>query len=165
MIDRKNSFAYQSPIGLFSIEYQDSTILKVQCTKDHSVTQKCTNSFETLVKTQLDEYFLGKRKDFDLNFEFKDATAFEMLVYKRLALIPFGKTITYGQIAKDISNPKAYRAVATACRKNPILIFIPCHRVILASGDIGKYILGKEAKRQLLNLESSNIFSNNSYNP
>jgi methylated-DNA-[protein]-cysteine S-methyltransferase len=102
---------------------------------------------------QLQEYFAGKRKKFDLKLNFV-GTPFQQKVWKELSKIPFGKTLSYKEIASNIQNPKAVRAVGTANGRNPFCIVIPCHRVIAANGTLGGYVGGLEVKRKLLSLES-----------
>ena len=101
---------------------------------------------------QLEEYFAGKRKQFDLAFD-PEGTPFQKEVWRQLYKIPFGKTVAYKDIAVKIKNPKAVRAVGSANGKNRICIIIPCHRVIAADGSIGGYAGGLKIKRQLLKLE------------
>lgn len=102
---------------------------------------------------QLEEYFAGKRTDFDLPFDI-EGTAFQKQVWKALSKIPYGKTVSYSDIAKKINNPKAVRAVGSANGKNPLCIIIPCHRVIAADGTLGGYSSGLHIKTKLLALES-----------
>lgn len=80
-------------------------------------------------------------------------TLFERKVYKEVRTIPFGEVRTYKEIAQRITHPGAYRAVGQALRKNPFPFIIPCHRVIKSNGDIGGYVYGKIAKKELLQLE------------
>ena len=101
---------------------------------------------------QLEEYFAGQRKEFDIELTFS-GTVFQHRVWKALSQIPFGKTVAYKDIAKKIKNPKAVRAVGTANGKNPFCIIVPCHRVIAADGSIGGYGGGIPIKRQLLAIE------------
>jgi methylated-DNA-[protein]-cysteine S-methyltransferase len=110
-----------------------------------------------LVETerQLNEYFAGKRNCFELELEFV-GTEFQKKVWQALLTIPFGETRSYGQIATQIGNVKAVRAVGAANGKNPISIIAPCHRVIGASGDLTGYAGGLGAKKLLLALESGN---------
>lgn len=102
--------------------------------------------------TQLREYFDGERQEFSLDVA-PSGTAFQTSVWKRLAEIPYGTTKTYGQIAAEVGNAKASRAVGMANNRNPIALFIPCHRVIGASGALVGYGGGLEAKEALLDLE------------
>jgi methylated-DNA-[protein]-cysteine S-methyltransferase len=103
---------------------------------------------------QLKEYFRGDRKKFNLPLDLR-GTDFQKKVWKELAKIPFGKTWSYQELARRIGSPLAVRAVGTANAKNPVCIFIPCHRVIRLSGELGGYAGGTEQKAFLLNLESA----------
>ncbi|MNL01730.1 Methylated-DNA--protein-cysteine methyltransferase [compost metagenome] len=101
---------------------------------------------------QLREYFAGARQHFDLELEFS-GTEFQKKVWAALLTIPFGETRSYSQIAEQIGNPSAVRAVGAANGKNPISIIAPCHRVIGASGKLTGFAGGLEAKALLLTLE------------
>jgi methylated-DNA-[protein]-cysteine S-methyltransferase len=105
--------------------------------------------------SQLEEYFDGKRTSFDLDLYFKGGTPFQRKVWKALADIPFGQTVSYKDIAQRINHPKAVRAVGTANGQNPFCIVVPCHRVINANGGIGGYGGGIAIKKKLLNLETT----------
>lgn len=101
---------------------------------------------------QLREYFAGKRKDFSLPLELK-GTDFQKKVWRALQKIPYGKTVTYSDIAKSIGKPKAVRAVGQAINRNPISIIIPCHRVIGKDGSLTGYAGGLWRKEWLLKHE------------
>jgi methylated-DNA-[protein]-cysteine S-methyltransferase len=101
---------------------------------------------------QLREYFTGTRQSFDLELDFS-GTEFQKKVWAALLTIPFGETRSYSQIAEQIGNPSAVRAVGAANGKNPISIIAPCHRVIGASGKLTGFAGGLEAKELLLTLE------------
>ncbi len=103
---------------------------------------------------QLSEYFLDKRKTFNLPLLLK-GTDFQKQVWQELLKIPFGETRSYKQIAEAIGNPKAVRAVGMANNKNPLLIVVPCHRVIGANGKLVGYAVGLDKKEYLLRLEGS----------
>ena len=101
---------------------------------------------------QLEDYFFGKRKVFEFDI-FDVGTTFQKEVWQAISSIKFGEVVTYKSIAEKINKPKAIRAVATAIAKNPLLIFIPCHRVIGTDGALHGYSAGLEMKRNLLVLE------------
>ena len=103
--------------------------------------------------TQLQEYLDGKREKFNLKLDI-NGTEFQQQVWKALSEIPFGKTLSYKDIAHKIRNPKAVRAVGTANGRNPLCIIVPCHRVIAANGTLGGYTAGLNIKKKLLTLES-----------
>ena len=102
---------------------------------------------------QLGEYFSGKRKSFDLPLQF-DGTEFQVSVLKALQDIPYGETVSYGEIARRIGKPKAVRAVGAANGRNPLPIVVPCHRVIGSSGDLTGFGGGLDTKEALLRLEA-----------
>ena len=104
------------------------------------------------VAKQLDEYLDGKRKEFDLPLKLH-GTAFQRVVWNALLTIPYGETRSYGEIAKQIGNPRACRAVGMANHWNPIAIIVPCHRVIGANGSLTGFGGGLPLKQQLLDIE------------
>lgn len=104
------------------------------------------------VARQLDEYFAGDRVDFDLALAPR-GTPFQLEVWDQLCRIPYGETISYGELAKRVDRPGAARAVGAANGQNPIAIIVPCHRVIGADGSLTGFGGGLEWKRWLLNRE------------
>lgn len=112
---------------------------------------KVTSILSATVK-QLEEYFAGKRRVFDLPLDRK-GTAFQEKVWTELSKIPYGTTLSYKDIARKIKNEKAVRAVGTANGKNPLSIVVPCHRVIAADGSLGGFAGGLSTKSKLLELE------------
>ena len=111
-----------------------------------------------VVREQLQEYFAGTRKDFDLSLSLS-GTEFQVSVLEALQGIPYGQTTSYGAIAKQIGRPKAVRAVGAANGRNPIPIVVPCHRVIGSSGDLTGFGGGLDTKEALLRLEAENSSS------
>ncbi|HEX8002913.1 MAG TPA: methylated-DNA--[protein]-cysteine S-methyltransferase [Mycobacteriales bacterium] len=109
------------------------------------------------VATQLREYFAGDRKEFDLPLAPR-GTDFQRAVWERLREIPYGTTITYGELARRVGNPAASRAVGLANGRNPIAIVVPCHRVIGSDGKLTGFAGGMDTKRALLELESATLF-------
>ena len=101
----------------------------------------------------MEEYLEGKRKQFDLPLG-PIGTAFQQTVWKGLISIPYGETRSYKQVAQMVGNPEASRAVGLANNNNPIVIIIPCHRVIGSNGSLTGYAYGLEMKRKLIELES-----------
>jgi len=104
---------------------------------------------------QLDEYFHGRRHTFDLPLDLRLATGFRRDVIVHLPTIAYGHTASYAEVAAASGSPRAVRAVGTACAKNPLPVIVPCHRVVRSDGGIGQYVGGVDAKRALLQLESS----------
>jgi methylated-DNA-[protein]-cysteine S-methyltransferase len=103
-------------------------------------------------RRQLDAYFAGRLSAFDLPLD-PAGTAFQVQVWHQLTRIPYGRTISYGELARRIANPSASRAVGLANGRNPIAVIVPCHRVIGADGSLTGYGGGLERKRTLLDLE------------
>lgn len=110
----------------------------------------------TAARRQLDEYFRGERRAFDLPLK-PCGTDFQKSVWHQLALIPYATTLSYSTLARLVGRPKAARAVAQACHRNPLAVIIPCHRVIGANGSLTGYAAGLERKQGLLNIENSRL--------
>lgn len=146
---------YKSPIGVIEIISDPNTIISVKILENESV---CPDSKEIpkvlndCIK-QLEEYFSGKRKDFDLPLKL-NGTNFQKQVWESLQTIPYGKTISYKELALSCNNIKASRAVGSANGKNQHWIIIPCHRVINSNGKLGGYAGGLWRKEWLLKLEN-----------
>ena len=138
-----------SDLGLRSLSFKEQLIPTLQSFNNSSGKEEIIS----LALQQLEEYFLGKRKVFDLPIDIK-GTHFQKNVWKELQKIPYGKTVSYEDIAMNIQNQKAVRAVGTANGKNPLCIIVPCHRVISKNGSIGGYSGGLEIKSKLLEIES-----------
>lgn len=147
------SFTYETMIGKLTITATNSLLMSIDFVEPDS---KQVNVVETPfikeVWKELEEYFIGVRKTFQIPLALK-GTPFQQKVWKALMSIPYGKTMTYKQIAEAIGNPKAYRAVGMANNKNPIPIIIPCHRVIGSNGKLVGYAGGLEIKEKLLKME------------
>lgn len=104
---------------------------------------------------QIDEYFAGRRTAFDLPLDFSLSSGFRQLVQRHLSDIAYGHTETYRQVAATVGNPRAVRAVGSACATNPLPIVVPCHRVLRTDGTVGGYAGGADAKNTLLSLEAA----------
>ncbi|QWF81190.1 methylated-DNA--[protein]-cysteine S-methyltransferase [Amycolatopsis sp. CA-230715] len=107
------------------------------------------------VARQLDEYFVGERTRFDLPLDWQLSHGFRRTVLGHLPEIGYGHTASYAEVALAAGNPKAVRAVGTACATNPLPVVVPCHRVVRSDGTFGGYAGGAEAKRTLLTLEAA----------
>jgi len=108
------------------------------------------------VARQLDDYFAGRRQRFDVPLDWRLSTGFRSTVLHHLAIdVDYGHTASYAALAALAGNPKAVRAVGTACATNPLPVVVPCHRVVRSDGAIGNYAGGVEAKRTLLELEAA----------
>jgi methylated-DNA-[protein]-cysteine S-methyltransferase len=108
------------------------------------------------VRRELDEYFEGRRREFDLPLDIRVAP-FHEEVLKELARVPYGRTETYGALAAKVGRPRAARAVGTVMNRNPIPIVLPCHRIVGANGSLTGYAGGLDVKRRLLQLEGATL--------
>jgi len=147
------SFLVESPITNLSVTTSDGVVTAILFGKHTRRPPK--GRLECQIAKELHEYFEGTRTEFTFPVE-ADGTDFNRKVWEQVAGIPYGKTKTYGEIARTIENPGASRAVGTANGRNPIPIVIPCHRVVAAGGKLGGFGGGLPLKRKLLNLECSN---------
>ncbi len=107
------------------------------------------------VARQLDQYFAGRRRAFDVPLDLRLAHGFRRRVLDHLRAVPYGATATYTAIAAAAGSPRAVRAVGSACATNPVPIVVPCHRIVRTDGTIGQYLGGTETKRALLALEAA----------
>lgn len=172
------SCLYNSPIGVLKISEDEGNITNLSMySKSEDSTccaelqqnqqsihcsgqgaqQQCSGLLAEASR-QLDEYFQGQRKQFDLPIDYK-GTPFQEKVWKELRSIPYGETRSYEDIAIGVGSPKAVRAVGQANHRNPILLLIPCHRVIHKNGDISGFACGIETKKYLLDLERLYFFN------
>lgn len=141
---------YDSPFGIIGIGYENDHILSIRrCDPEFPHTPSPVTD---LANSQLQEYFAGKRQIFDLPIKPK-GTPFQLTLWHALREIPYGQTRTYGELAAAIGNPKASRAVGMACNRNPLLIVIPCHRIVGSNNTLTGYAGGLSMKRALLELE------------
>lgn len=148
-----NNIYYPSPLGIMKIIGNDSCISEIQFV-DRGGESNPNELLERAV-IQMEEYFAGKRKKFDLPVK-QDGTAFQQSVWEILQAIPYGTSITYGEIAKRLGDKNLVRAVGSANGQNKIPIIIPCHRVIGHDGKLVGFAYGIERKRYLLNHERNN---------
>lgn len=152
-------YEYQTPIGIVTLLAIGDEL--VGCHFGHNEIE-AIHQETPIIKTahyQLNEYFQGKRQSFDLKYRFLKGTKFQQRVWNALLTIPYGEVVSYQDIAQKVGSPKAYRAVGNANHHNPIALFIPCHRVITASHQIGGYGGGIDKKIFLLELEKKGIQS------
>ena len=144
---------YQSPIGWLEIRASKKGITSIDYVNEKGehfnrspLLKKC--------KEQLDEYFAKKRKTFNLPLDL-EGTDFQVIVWKEIKKIPFGKTTTYQDLSRHLGDPHSERAVGNATGKNPICIVIPCHRVIASDGKLTGYRGGLKRKKWLLDFEDA----------
>jgi methylated-DNA-[protein]-cysteine S-methyltransferase len=149
----------ESPVGELKLVASDHGLVAVLWENDCPTRVRLNEMAENdqhpvLVETerQLDEYFAGKRKEFSVALDMS-GTGFQKDVWEALLAIPFGETRSYGQLAKQLGNPRATRAVGAANGRNPVSIIVPCHRVIGSSGKLTGFAGGLDVKAHLLSME------------
>lgn len=150
-----------SPVGALKLVASDRGLAAILWENDDpkrvpfaELTESLEHPVLVAAAKQLGEYFAGTRKQFDLPLDFQ-GTDFQKQVWAALLTIPFGETRTYADIARQLDNPKAVRAVGAANGRNPISIVAPCHRVIGANGTLTGFAGGLQAKAYLLDIESA----------
>ena len=163
----KTSFAYKilkSPVGEIKLVASAEALVAVlwenegpRCTRFCAATEDLDHPILREAERQLTDYFTGRLMVFSVKLDFV-GTDFQKVVWQALLTIPYGETRSYCEIAAQIGNPKAVRAVGGALGRNPISIIAPCHRVLGASGQLTGFAGGLAAKTQLLEMESSAHF-------
>ncbi len=150
-----NKIFVSSSIGTLSISEKDGAIHRIELIeKIQGSSDDCSSPLLRRAAMQIGEYFEGKRRKFDFPIH-PEGSPFDMSVWNALLEIPYGTTVNYGEIARRIGKPDASRAVGGAVGRNPLLIVIPCHRVIRSDGSIGGFTAGIESKKILLQTEGS----------
>jgi methylated-DNA-[protein]-cysteine S-methyltransferase len=146
-----------TPHGLVRVAYDVEGHDRVLDTLSHRISPRVLRAPRRLdaAARELDEYFGGRRRVFDLPLDLSLSKGFRQLVQRYLPGIGYGQTRTYGQVAELVGNPRAVRAVGTACATNPLPVVVPCHRVLRADGAVGGYIGGSDTKKALLRLEAA----------
>ncbi|HVK96294.1 MAG TPA: methylated-DNA--[protein]-cysteine S-methyltransferase [Flavisolibacter sp.] len=147
---------YKSPIGSVKLECDDVYLKSVVIEDDSFLQQECEHPILMEAKNQLDEYFTGSRKTFDLPLD-QAGTNFQKKVWDLLYQLPYGKTISYTDLTKRYGDGKAIRAVAAANGRNKIWIIIPCHRVIGSNRSLTGYAGGLWRKKWLLEHEAKHF--------
>ena len=153
-LENKTYYSYETEFGNMII-VSDGNVINAVYIENYKVTEakKLAGKLTDKAAKQLEEYFAGKRRHFDLPLQ-PNGTAFQQSAWNALISIPYGETRSYKQVAQMIGNPDASRAVGMANNRNPIMIIIPCHRVIGADGALAGYGGGLTMKQRLLELES-----------
>lgn len=157
-MERLNKVLYKtlldSPIGKLTLIADEESLIRISFFDIRDETKHIQNKSSRFVqeKKEIGEYFFEGRKKFNIKYELF-SSPFALKVYKAMQDINYGKTSDYSTIAKLIKNPRAYRAVGSACGKNPLPLIIPCHRVLSKNG-IGGFTGGLERKTFLLKLET-----------
>lgn len=148
---------YPSPVGLLRLSADEEGLCEVHFVGTETEPDTDTEN-ELLRRTarELDEYFAGQRRDFDIPLSLH-GTPFQRRVWEALLQIPYGETRSYAEVAAMAGSPKAFRAVGMANHNNPVSILVPCHRVINTGGGLGGYGGGLDVKRFLLQLEGLSL--------
>lgn len=148
----KRFVVVQSPVGDLTLTEENGALTGLYFGRLSLEGEEGLTALLERTSRQLEEYFAGKRKQFDLPLSLR-GTEFQRQVWAALRDIPYGETRSYGQIAQAVGRPKAVRAVGMANHRNPISIIVPCHRVVGADGSLTGYGGGLENKKFLLALE------------
>jgi methylated-DNA-[protein]-cysteine S-methyltransferase len=145
-----------TPSGLVRVAYEREDLDAVLASLAGKISPRILRTPRRLDEAaqQLEEYFAGQRRTFDLPLDLRLSAGFRRSVLNYLPAIDYGATASYQSVAAAVNNPKAVRAVGTACATNPLPVVIPCHRVIRSDGQLGAYLGGPEIKHQLLEMES-----------
>lgn len=156
-----------SPVGQLLLAATEAGLVRVAyASEDHdAVLQTLSDRISSRVlhaparldtaARELEEYFVGRRHTFDVPLDWRLAAGFRSVVLHRLPEIGYGHTASYAAVAQLVDNPKAARAVGSACATNPLPLVVPCHRVVRSDGGIGGYVGGADVKRSLLILEAA----------
>ena len=144
---------YRSPVGILRITEEEGYITSVHFMDEEVEVTPPESDLLKLAVQQMDEYFKGKRKDFDLPAR-QQGSDFQQNVWKCLLTIGYGKTISYGLQSKKMNNPLAIRAIASANGQNHLAIIVPCHRVIGSDGSLTGFAGGLWRKKWLLEHEA-----------
>lgn len=147
-----NRAILNSPVGYLEIVENNDAIIKINYLEEHVLIEENKSYYLNKTIAQINEYFKGKRKQFDLKLK-PEGTDFQKEVWKEVLKIPFGETKSYQEIADTLGDPGAVRAVGNANGHNPIPILIPCHRVIGSDGKLTGYSGGISRKEWLLKHE------------
>jgi O-6-methylguanine DNA methyltransferase len=146
---------YNFKLGILKIGYTDTVVVSLDRV-DQVDSVNAPSALTNLSFKQIGEYLNGQRQTFDFSYELH-GTEFQKKVWEALRQIPYGETRTYKDIATVVGNPKASRAVGMANHKNPLMIVVPCHRVIGTGGKLVGYAGGLDMKKALLELERKDI--------
>lgn len=148
----KYALVVDTPIGFLTLVEEDGALAEARFGQRCDGIERCATPLLEQAAQELNEYFSGRRKAFDVPLA-PEGTPFQKQCWDALLQIPYGETRTYGQQAALIGNPKACRAVGMGNHRNPLPIFIPCHRVVGANGKLTGYAGGLNIKEMLLQIE------------
>ena len=146
-----------TPKGLVRVAYETEgfdSVLEALATKLSPRVLEAPARLDAIA-VELEEYFAGRRHEFDVPLDYALSSGFRQIVQRFLPRIGYGHTRSYKEVAELVGNPRAVRAVGTACATNPLPVVVPCHRVLRTDGSLGGYIGGLDAKTTLLSLEKA----------
>lgn len=143
---------FQVPLGFISVESNGEAIVELRFAEECPEDFHEPDAVERWAEREILEYFAGKRRTFTVPVCAR-GTWFQCRVWEAVRRIPYGQTVTYGELAQRMGSPRAARAVGTACGSNPVLLLIPCHRVTAQGGRLSGYAGGVWRKQRLLHLE------------
>lgn len=146
-----------TPAGLVRVAYASEDHESVLASLARTVSPRILREDRALdeVARELDDYFAGRRRSFDVPVDLRLARGFRLGILQHLRDIPYGQTESYAAVAAAAGSPRAVRAVGSACATNPVPLVVPCHRVVRSDGGMGGYLGGIAAKEYLLRLESA----------
>lgn len=151
----KETLYIDSPIGTLRITIEEQCVTGIAVAPGHTDDEPPKGCFALRVKKEIGRYFAGEATEFDFPVRI-NGTPFQVRVWEEVRKIPHGSIATYGDIAGRIGSPKAARAVGMACNRNPLLLAVPCHRVVGSGGKMTGFAVGIEKKEFLLKLEQEN---------
>ena len=143
---------FESDIGILSVSTYNQEVISISFVDEIEKTSASPSPVLQKALKQIEEYFNGKRSEFDFPYRWV-GTDFQVKIWKLVSLIPYGTSLAYVKVAQAYGDAKMVRAVAAALAKNPLIILIPCHRVMGSDGSLVGYYAGIDKKRQLLELE------------
>ncbi|MEK9608946.1 MAG: methylated-DNA--[protein]-cysteine S-methyltransferase [Flavobacteriaceae bacterium] len=143
---------FESDIGILSVSTHNQEVISISFVDEIEKTSASPSPVLQKALKQIEEYFNGKRSEFDFPYRWV-GTDFQVKIWKLVSRIPYGTSLAYVKVAQAYGDAKMVRAVAAALAKNPLIILIPCHRVMGSDGSLVGYSAGIDKKRQLLELE------------
>ena len=143
---------FESDIGILSVSTHNQEVISISFVDEIEKTSASPSPVLQKALKQIEEYFNGKRSEFDFPYRWV-GTDFQVKIWKLVSHIPYGTSLAYVKVAQAYGDAKMVRAVAAALAKNPLIILIPCHRVMGSDGSLVGYSAGIDKKRQLLELE------------
>lgn len=150
------TYCFSSPIGAVRLTEEDGSITRIELID--ATDETTATPLQREAARQILAFLRGERQQLEFPIRMV-GTSFQQRVWHALRQIPYGTTRTYGEVAAEIGNPRASRAIGMACNKNPLLLIVPCHRVIGVNGKLTGFAYGTDAKQRLLELEEGTILT------